>query len=419
MEYRHTLTQYHPADPLPRKPLLEHTALFISSAQAELSAGLGWVFELGVSPSLPLHRQKNLVLINFATFTSLLLALPGTFLLILMGFSHPFSLLFSSVITGCLILTFNALHRVSWAEMLFAYTPAILILAYSLLELNSTGGSSLLITILSFQGLCLALLLPILVYGFEQRGKVAGVLASCTLIYLVFEVACTHLGAFRTVSLPGISHGLFTVLSVLQYLGLAGCVLFVQNYSLKQAQQAQQAHQKLHAMAIRDGLTGIFNHTFIEQLITDAINRSRRSNSTLSLLMIDIDAFKQVNDTWGHNAGDTVLKGLVEVLNRNIRSTDYLGRWGGDELLLLLTDTDLPGAVNLAEKLRRLVECTSFPFCQHLTISLGACAYQDSETPTSFIGRADAAMYRAKRSGRNRVEARKAMESTQHSAISA
>jgi diguanylate cyclase (GGDEF)-like protein len=105
------------------------------------------------------------------------------------------------------------------------------------------------------------------------------------------------------------------------------------------------------------------------------------------------------------------LKGLVGLLNSNIRTTDYLGRWGGDELLLLLTDTDLPGAINLADKLRQLVEQARFPFCQHLTISLGACTYRDGESPTSFIGRADAAMYRAKRGGRNRVEAQRAAQS--------
>jgi diguanylate cyclase (GGDEF)-like protein len=234
---------------------------------------------------------------------------------------------------------------------------------------------------------------------------VIGVLGSCAIIYLVFEIASMRLGVFQPEILTGISHGLFSILSTLEYLGLAGCLLYVQNYSLKQAQQAEQAHQKLHAMAIRDGLTGIFNHAFIEELIADAINRSRRSHNPLSLLMIDIDTFKQVNDTWGHNAGDAALQGLAGVLNNNIRSTDYLGRWGGDELLLLLTDTDLPGAINLAEKLRQLVERARFPFCQHLTVSLGVCTYRDGESPTSFIGRADAAMYRAKRCGRNRIEA--------------
>ncbi len=405
MELHHPLTRYTPADHLPHQPLLEQTALFISSAQAGLRAGLGWIFELGITSSLPLHRQKNLVLANCLAFTSLLLALPGTFLLILVGFGHPFSLLFGGVATSCLVLAFNAIHRESWGELLFAYAPAALIVTFSLLELSTADSSALWAYILSGQGLCLALLLPILVYGFDGRSKVIAVLGTCVLIYLGFQVGSMRLGAFQPQSMLGISQGLFTILSTLEYLGLAGCVIYVQIYTSMQARQAQQDHQKLHAMAMRDGLTGIFNHAFIEQLIVDAINRARRSGSPLSMLMIDIDAFKQVNDTWGHNAGDAALKDLVKLLNSNIRSTDYLGRWGGDELLLLLTDTDLSGAANLAEKLRQLVAQTGFPICQHLTISLGACSYQDGEPPSSFIGRADAAMYRAKRGGRNRVVA--------------
>jgi diguanylate cyclase (GGDEF)-like protein len=412
MEVPRTLDPYSPQDLLPRQPVLEQTASFFSSAQAELRAGLGWLFELGGNSSLPLHHQTNLVLINCATFASLLLALPGTLLLLLMGFSHPFSLLFSCVFTGCLVLAFNGVNRASWAELLFAYAPATLLVTFTLLELRIPGNLQPMAYLLARQGLCLALLLPILLYGFEQRGKVRLVLGSCVLIYLLFEASTTQLGTFQPMSLPGISHGLFTIFSMLQFLGMAGSVRYVQNLSLKQAQQAQQTQQKLHALAIHDGLTGIFNHAFCEQLIADAINRYRRSKSPLSLLMIDIDAFKQVNDTWGHNAGDAALKGLVELLNSHIRSTDYLGRWGGDELLLLLTDTDLPGAVNLAEKLRDLVAQSSFPFCQHLTISVGACTHRDGESPSSFIGRADAAMYRAKRGGRNRVEAQKAAVST-------
>jgi diguanylate cyclase (GGDEF)-like protein len=407
MELRGTLTRNHQADSQVRQPLLEQTSLLLSSAQVELRAGLGWVFELGITPDLPLHHRKNLAMINRVTFTSLLLALPGTFLLILMDFTHPFSLLLCGVVTASLVLTLNGVRRIGWAELLFAYTPAVFIVIFTMLKLNASGSTNTLTYILSRQGLCLGLLLPVLVFGFEERQKVIGVLGSCMLIFLFFEVTSMQNGAFQAVSLSGISHGLFSIFSLLQYLGLAGCVLYVQHYSLMQAQQAQQTNQKLHHMAMRDGLTGIFNRAFMEQLISDAINRSRRSNTPLSLLMIDIDSFKQVNDSWGHQAGDAALKALVGLLRSNKRSTDYLSRWGGDELLILLTDTDLAGAANLAEKLRRLVGEASFPHHQQLTISLGASSYQEGDSPASFIARADAAMYRAKRGGRNRVEVQK------------
>jgi diguanylate cyclase (GGDEF)-like protein len=117
-----------------------------------------------------------------------------------------------------------------------------------------------------------------------------------------------------------------------------------------------------------------------------------------------VDFFKQINDSYGHNSGDEVLSRLAKLLEGSKRSTDYLGRWGGDELLLLLTDTNLQGAAMVAEKLRSLVENHTFPHNRHLTISLGASEYCTQDNVAGFIGRADAAMYRAKRGGRNRVE---------------
>ena len=157
-------------------------------------------------------------------------------------------------------------------------------------------------------------------------------------------------------------------------------------------------------MVIRDGMTGLFNHSFMEEFIGDAINRSKRSGTPLSLLMIDIDFFKQINDTLGHNVGDEVLLHLTKLIEKSKRSTDYLGRWGGDELVLLLTDTNLQGATNVAEKVRNLVDKHIFPHNGHITISLGASTYHNADSLSNFIARADAAMYRAKRAGRNRVE---------------
>jgi polar amino acid transport system substrate-binding protein len=218
-----------------------------------------------------------------------------------------------------------------------------------------------------------------------------------------------HLGAFGGENMSGFIHGLLSLISVVQYTALAGCVLYMQNYTMQQERKTQRFNQKLHHMAIRDGMTGLFNHSFMQQFIQDAINRSRRSRNPLSLLMIDIDFFKQINDSFGHNAGDEALKELISVLNANKRSTDYLGRWGGDELIMLLTDTNLAGAIITAEKLRNMVADHPFTRCKQLTISVGASLFQDGDTPVTFVERADAAMYRAKRGGRNRVEGERAV----------
>jgi diguanylate cyclase (GGDEF)-like protein len=224
---------------------------------------------------------------------------------------------------------------------------------------------------------------------------------------MIFMVASMR-PVFQEVNITGMSHGLFSVLSMLQYTALAACVLYMQSYTMQHELQAQHSNEKLYRLAIKDGMTGIFNHTFMEQYIADAINRSKRSKNPLALLMIDVDFFKQINDNFGHNLGDEVLIRLAQVLSSSKRSTDYLGRWGGDELVLLLTDTNLTGAANLAEKLRRLVEDHTFPHSRPLSISLGVSEYRDGDSQASFIERADAAMYRAKRGGRNRVEVQRA-----------
>jgi diguanylate cyclase (GGDEF)-like protein len=404
MEWRNSINHYLRVEDLNLSHWLEQLSARLASALVVLRGCINWVFELGISSEMPFYQKKNLALINRVSFVSLLLALPGTLFLFLMGFGHPFSLLVCGVLLVCLILGLNGAKHVEWSKTLFAYAPAVIIQSYTLFELSSGSLDQPLNYLLVRQGLCFALLIPIMIFGFEDRQKVVGVLGSCVLIFLLYDVGSMRLGAFQEGNITGLSHGLFSLLSVLQYAGLAGCMLYMQSYTMQHELQAQKLNEKLKSMSVKDGMTGLFNHTFMEQLIGDAINRTKRSNNPLALLVIDVDFFKQINDNFGHNAGDAVLIRIAQLLNSSKRSTDYLGRWGGDELILLLTDTNLPGAINLAEKLRRLVDNHLFPHCKHLTISLGASEYQDGDTPARFIERADAAMYRAKRGGRNRVE---------------
>ena len=382
---------------------MEQISNQLTSTHTILRACMGWVFELGISPEMPFYLQKNLVLINCLCFISMLLSFPGTFMLILIGFEHPFSLLISVVLLACLILGLNGAKQVEWSKGLFAFAPPIILVIYTLLDLSANGPGHPFTYLLERQGLCFALLIPVLIYGVDQRQKVAIVVGICLVTFLGFDVGSMQLGAFSTEKIIGVSHGLFSILSLLQYVGLVSCVLYMQNYYQQHTAMTQQSNEKLKSLAIRDGLTGLFNHTYMQEQIGDAINRSKRSMNPFSLLMIDVDYFKGTNDTLGHNAGDEVLVELTRCLCDNKRSTDYLGRWGGDELILLLTDTNLTGAQIMAEKLRRVVETHAFPNQGHQTISLGASEYQDGDDPASLIARADSALYQAKRSGRNRV----------------
>jgi diguanylate cyclase (GGDEF)-like protein len=403
MESRNSIAPYITPEDLPGWRGLEKTSTKLASAKQVLQAGINWIFTLGVRPEMPFYQIKNLALINRVSFAGLLLALPGSFLLLLAGFDHPLSLLVSSVSILCMILTLNVARQVQWAQFIFAFSPPAIILSYTLLELSAGGLNDPLAYILARQGLCLALLLPVMIYGFEQSRKWL-IIDVVVAIFLFFEVASVYLGATFVRNGIGMSQGIFSVLSVLQLAGLSACVLYMQGYTMRHEQQVRQSNEKLKGMVIRDGMTGLFNHSFVEQLISDAINRGKRSKTPLSLLIIDVDFFKQINDSYGHNSGDEVLSRLAKLLEGSKRSTDYLGRWGGDELLLLLTDTNLQGAAMVAEKLRSLVENHTFPHNRHLTISLGASEYCTQDNVAGFIGRADAAMYRAKRGGRNRVE---------------
>jgi diguanylate cyclase (GGDEF)-like protein len=402
VESRNSITPQITSDDLPAWNALEKLSAQLGSTQAVLRAVISWIFRLGIRSDMPFYQVRNLALINRVSFGSLLLVLPGSFLLLLAGFDHPFSLLVSGVIILGLILALNGARLVQLAQALFAFSPAATIMIYTLLELSSGGLTDPLTYILVRQGLCLALLLPVMIYGYDQSRKWV-ILDIIMIIFLFFEVASVRLGATFVRNAAGMSQGFFTMLSVLQLAALAACVLYVQGYSLKHEQQVRQSNEKLHSMVIRDGMTGLFNHAFMEQLIGDAINRSNRSKTPLSLLMIDVDFFKQINDSHGHNVGDEVLKHLTKLLEGSKRSTDYLGRWGGDELIMLLTDTNLQGAANVAEKLRSLVENNTFPHHRHLSISLGASEYSTQDNVARFVERADTAMYRAKRTGRNRV----------------
>ncbi len=381
-----------------------HIASQLSSTHSVLRACLGWVVELGINPNMAAYQKKCLALITTSAFASLIMALPGTLILILMGFGHPFSLLISGVVCACLILGLSGAKCVEWTKALFAFAPSGIILAYTLLELQAGGLSQPMNYLLVRQGLCFALLLPILVYGFEGGQKMLVVIGTCLLALLLYDVMSIREGAFENDLISGLGHGIFTILSLFQYALLAGSIYYFQNSAMQQAHQAERASEKLKSLAIRDGMTGLFNRRFMDQLIGDAINRARRSGNPLALLMIDVDGFKRVNDSFGHNAGDEVLVRLAGLLKNNKRATDYLGRWGGDELVLLLTETNLAGAQSLAEKLRSLVASQAFPYGNHVTISLGASQYQSADNTASFIARADAALYRAKHAGRNRVE---------------
>lgn len=162
----------------------------------------------------------------------------------------------------------------------------------------------------------------------------------------------------------------------------------------------------LEQETITDPLLGIFNRRCLDSRLLEEVLRAHRHRLDLALLMVDIDKFKQVNDTWGHQVGDLVLQHLSQLLVDALRQTDILARYGGEEFVILLPHTSEQEATKLSERLRVAVEQTPLHRIPELrvTVSIGvACLLPDDDDAYSLLERADKAMYRAKRGGRNRV----------------
>ncbi|AEG59189.1 GGDEF domain-containing protein [Desulforamulus ruminis] len=156
-----------------------------------------------------------------------------------------------------------------------------------------------------------------------------------------------------------------------------------------------------------DGLTGLYNHRYMQVRLEEEISRAIRYKRTLTLLMLDLDFFKSINDRYGHIAGDLVLKSLSAVIVENLREGDISCRYGGEELVVILPETDLKEGTPVAERLRKAIESTPFhlsPGCPpiQLTVSIGIAELMEGDTGQSLLQRADEALYLAKSHGRNR-----------------
>lgn len=154
-------------------------------------------------------------------------------------------------------------------------------------------------------------------------------------------------------------------------------------------------------VASTDALTGLLNRRGIEGAIAPHISRSKRLGTAFSFILCDIDHFKSVNDKFGHSTGDMVIAGVAKSIRETIRAADIAGRWGGEEFLICLPDTDLAGAIITAEKLRKTVERIDFDI-PSVTISLG-CAELGEDPFHLALARADMHLYMAKSKGRNQV----------------
>jgi diguanylate cyclase (GGDEF)-like protein len=168
--------------------------------------------------------------------------------------------------------------------------------------------------------------------------------------------------------------------------------------------ELEELARDLDFKATTDPLTGLSNRLKFDQALSAEIRRARRFDVALSLVIFDVDHFKQINDAYGHQAGDQVLIKLSGFVAKRMRETDLLARWGGEEFVILLPLSDVPMAVRFAEILREAIATLSFDHGKPVACSFGVAQLVAGENAERLVGRADEALYRAKLNGRNRVE---------------
>jgi len=181
-------------------------------------------------------------------------------------------------------------------------------------------------------------------------------------------------------------------------------LIVVSVFSIMAVRVISVQQQRLEALAVTDSLTGLLNRSLLTSTLEQAISRCRRTNEPAALLTIDIDHFKMINDTFGHQAGDQVLVGVANLLKGRLRSTDIVFRAGGEEFVVVLPDTDAEPGHHVAQLLRSAVAGENLLDSQPITVSVGVARLQADDTAESWFLRSDRNLYEAKRLGRNQVK---------------
>jgi diguanylate cyclase (GGDEF)-like protein len=222
-------------------------------------------------------------------------------------------------------------------------------------------------------------------------------------ILIVFFLVCDIWLASMEPVFPLPSH----ITTILRHLNIIGICILIAIVSYLHSLSIKEAVRKLHRLASTDTLTGLLNRRRFGEIVTVELARHHRTQMPLSVIMGDIDFFKTINDRYGHHAGDHVLLTAARLFRAQIREYDSLARWGGEEFLILLPDTNLETAVFIAERLRSMAAASAIPFegrMVSVSITFGVAQLAQGEDWHSLVSRADAAMYRGKSAGRNRVE---------------
>ena len=251
----------------------------------------------------------------------------------------------------------------------------------------------------------IAILLGSVISGLSWLG------ITTTCLFVLYQLYGGDLGMVGNVQPP--MDFLYTFSLVFLGIGIVCFVLMVDASRKKAFRRLQDANGVIHQLAIRDPLTGIFNRRYIWERMQDEEQGAQANTDTFHICLIDLDRFKQINDTLGHAAGDLVLQAVAKAIQGEVRDNDCFGRYGGEEFILILKSGDQfsPGAV--AERIRQRVAALppdELGAPTQVTVSIGIAQFRFGESFSETISRADSALYTAKASGRNRVISAEAAE---------
>jgi diguanylate cyclase (GGDEF)-like protein len=178
----------------------------------------------------------------------------------------------------------------------------------------------------------------------------------------------------------------------------------VNQHLLAEIAERKRVEEQLRELSERDAMTKLFNRRKLLELLKSELRKAERYKRPLSLILFDLDRFKNVNDTYGHDVGDLVLQMTTGIILTTVRNTDICARYGGEEFLVVAPETNMEGALALAEKIRHSIEQYVYPVVGTVTISAGVAEFWSEDSEDMLIKRADEALYAAKSKGRNRVE---------------
>jgi len=196
---------------------------------------------------------------------------------------------------------------------------------------------------------------------------------------------------------------LYQVISVFALLALLG--LWRHRVIQRANRLIEEKNQQLETLAMTDMLTGVYNRHKIDTALSEQHELAQRYKTKFGVILMDIDHFKQVNDTYGHGIGDSTLRSFAKILISNTRSSDLVGRWGGEEFLIVVPQVDKVDLHQMAENIRHAIQVKQFDTVGEVTASIGFAVYRDGETVSELVSRADDAMYESKQGGRNLVTA--------------